>query len=220
LPFVGQPAPEEATVNRLQPERAQFGIRSIIDTIGQHGLDLLLIAEGLSQHVSRASLEDDAPLAHEPDPVPEAFRLVEIVSNHEDRATTITKVAQYLVNGASCLKVDPDCRFVEQQQLGFSDQCNSDVDPPLQTTRERCSDRIRDGTKERNVKEAIDRSRARVRVEKAGEDFKVLTNSEAREDGDALRHMTDQTKNPSVLAGILQGNPDTDAAARQWQLAA
>jgi hypothetical protein len=32
--------------------------------------------------------------------------------------------------------------------------------------------------------------------------------------------MTDQTKNPSVLAGILQGNPDTDAAARQWQLAA
>jgi transcriptional regulator of met regulon len=142
------------------------------------------------------------------------------VGDHKDRTPTITEVAQHVVDGASCLKIDPDCRLVEKQQLGFSDQRNGDVDPPLQTTREGCSYRVRDWTEERNIKETINRLTAQVHVEKSREDLKVLTDCETRKYGDALRHMTNQTKDLSVLARILQSCPDTDAAARQWQLTA
>ena len=54
------------------------------------------------------------------------------MGDYKDRGVTIPKLVQDVVNGVSRLKIDPCCWLVEKQQLGLSDQRNSDVDTPLQ----------------------------------------------------------------------------------------
>ena len=64
----------------------------------------------------------------------EALRLVEVMSDHKDRDAALTEVAEHVVNGASRVEINPHRWLVQEQDLGFTDERNSDVDPSLQAT--------------------------------------------------------------------------------------
>ncbi|RLE19474.1 MAG: hypothetical protein DRJ50_12165, partial [Actinobacteria bacterium] len=72
--------------------------------------------------ITPRALGDDLPFVNDADPVAETLGFLHVVRRVEDGHTFGTEAFHVLEDGVAALRIDPDRRFIEDQQVRFVEQ--------------------------------------------------------------------------------------------------
>ncbi len=116
---------------------------------------------GSHQLIGRA-LGDEPAVGEHADPIGEVFGLVEVVRRQQHRGTSFAQPLDQFPRLATRNGVEPGGRLVEEQQLGFADDAERQVDPASLASRQRADPGVDLGGQTDHLDDLVDRARIAI----------------------------------------------------------